>query len=166
MEYKDGAYALKHQGRYLKLAKEIASWSKDPSTQCGCVAVDPNTGAILSQGYNGFPRDIRDTFVRLNDRETKYKYVIHAEKNCIYNACMNGVSLNGAIFYVYGLPVCSECAKALIQVGARSVYYAHEQNETAAKRWEKSTEFTKELFKEAFVEYKDLTKLLTMEGNI
>ena len=163
MEYKDGAYARKHQGRYLSLAREISRWSKDPSTQCGCVAVDPNTGAILSQGYNGFPRDIKDTFVRLHDRETKYRYVIHAEKNCIYNACMNGVSLNGAIVYIYGLPSCSECAKALIQVGASAVYYAHEID-AVPERWKESTEFTKDLFDEAGVIYEDLSKVLFLEG--
>ena len=159
MEYKSEAYATKHQERYLKLAKEIASWSKDPSTKCGCVAVDPNTGAILSQGYNGFPRGIDDSAYRLNDRETKYKYMIHAEQNCIYNACMNGVSLNGSIIYIYGLPSCSECAKALIQVGAKAVYYGFEKK--LPDHWKESTDFSESLFKEGIVEYADISDLIT-----
>jgi len=46
-------------GRYISLAKEISSWSKDPSTQCGAVIVG-DSGQVLSQGYNGFPRGISD----------------------------------------------------------------------------------------------------------
>ena len=59
---------LKWKIRYLKLAKHIASWSKDPSTQCGAVIVNPDN-EIISVGFNGFPRGIEDTPLRLNDRE-------------------------------------------------------------------------------------------------
>jgi len=45
--------------RYLKLAKEVAQWSKDPSSKIGAVAVGPK-GNVLAQGYNGFPRGIFD----------------------------------------------------------------------------------------------------------
>jgi len=106
--------------RYLSLAKEVSTWSKDPSRKIGAIAVG-SKGQILSQGYNGFPRGIDDTLERYNDRETKYKYVVHAEMNVIYNATFNGVSLDGASLYVYGLPVCSECAKGIIQVGIKNV---------------------------------------------
>jgi dCMP deaminase len=105
----------------MAMAKEISSWSKDPNTQVGAVAVG-DKGQILSQGYNGFPRGILDRPDRLNDRETKYKFVVHAEMNVIYNATYSGVSLDGAQLYVYGLPVCNECAKGIIQVGIKEVY--------------------------------------------
>ena len=114
----------KNAERYLKLAKEVSTWSKDPSSKIGCVVVG-HKGQILSQGYNGFPRGINDSYSRLNHRETKYHYVVHAEKNAIYNACLNGVSLDGASMYVYGLPVCSECAKGIIQVGIKDVYISY-----------------------------------------
>ena len=45
--------------RYLKLAEEVSSWSKDPSTKIGAIAVG-NKGQVLAQGYNGFPRGIID----------------------------------------------------------------------------------------------------------
>jgi dCMP deaminase len=112
---------MKWNKRYLKLAKEVSTWSKDPSRKIGAVAVG-SKGQILSQGYNGFPRGIDDTEDRLNDRPTKYKYVVHAEMNVIYNATFSGVSLDGASLYVYGLPVCNECAKGIIQVGIKNVY--------------------------------------------
>ena len=78
--------------RYLDLAKQISTWSKDPSTKVGCVAIG-NEGQVLSQGYNGFPRNVLDSDERYLDKETKYNYIVHAEMNCIYHASINGVSL-------------------------------------------------------------------------
>ena len=78
--------------KYLDLARCIASWSKDPSTKIGAVAIGLK-GQVLAQGYNGFPRGIEDTYDRLNIREEKYKYIVHAEMNCVFNASLNGVSL-------------------------------------------------------------------------
>ncbi len=111
--------------RYMAMAKEVASWSKDPNTKVGAVAVGTK-GQILSQGFNGFPRGILDLPERLNEREVKYQFVVHAEMNVIYNATYSGVSLDGAKLYVYGLPVCNECAKGIIQVGIKEVYVAQE----------------------------------------
>ena len=81
--------------RYLDVASNIAQWSKDPSSKIGAVAVG-DKGQILAQGFNGFPRNIKDWEERLKVRETKYKFMIHAEMNAIYNATYNGVSLDGA----------------------------------------------------------------------
>lgn len=134
--------------RYLDLAKHISSWSKDPSTKIGAVAVGEK-GQILAQGYNGFPRGVEDTEHRLNNREEKYKFVVHAEQNCIYNATLNGVSLDGADLYVYGLPVCSECAKGVIQVGIKRVFICHPTDINLS--WEESYNNTKKMFQEAGV---------------
>ena len=134
---------------FLNLAKHISSWSKDPSTHIGAVAVDPDTRRVLSTGYNGFPRGVEDSDRRLNDKEAKYKFVVHAEQNCIYNATLNGVSLNGADLYVHGLPVCSECAKGVIQVGIKRVFICHPTN--IAPIWQDAYKFTKMMFAEAGV---------------
>lgn len=133
---------------YLNLAKTVSTWSKDPSTKIGAVAVGQN-GQILSQGYNGFPRGVEDSQRRLNDKEVKYKFVVHAEQNCIYNATLNGVSLNGADLYVHGLPVCSECAKGVIQVGIKNVFICHPAE--IAPIWQDAYKFTKQMFNEAGV---------------
>jgi dCMP deaminase len=134
--------------RFLSMAKELSSWSKDPSKQVGAVAVGKNNN-ILATGYNGFPRGIKDDG-RLDVREEKYKYVVHGEMNCIYNACHNGVSLDGATLYVYGLPVCSDCAKGVIQVGIEKVIM---QSDEMSPVWEDSFMLTKKMFKEAGVQY-------------
>ena len=106
--------------KYMELAKTIASWSKDPSTQVGAICVG-EIGQVLSQGYNGFPRGVLDLPEKLEDRTEKYKHTVHAEMNCIYHACRTGVSLKGSSMFVYGLPICHECAKAIIQVGIKKV---------------------------------------------
>ena len=134
--------------RYLSLAKEVSTWSKDPSRKIGAVAVG-SKGQILAQGYNGFPRGILDSADRYNDRSTKYKFVVHAEMNVIYNATFNGVSLDGARLFVYGLPVCSECAKGIIQVGISSVTIY--TDEIVPATWTESFEITNSLFEEAGV---------------
>lgn len=135
--------------RYLSLAREIAQWSKDPSRKIGAVAVGEK-GQVLAQGYNGFPRGIDDDPVRYDDRELKYKFVVHAEMNVIYNATYNGVSLNGATLYVTGLPVCSDCAKGIIQVGIRRVVMPIQE---VPEQWQQSFETTRRLFDEAKVEW-------------
>ena len=136
--------------RYINLAKEISTWSKDPSTKVGAVVIG-NNGEVLSQGYNGFPRGIKDTPQRLKDREKKYNLVVHAEMNAIYNASLNGVSLKGSTLYVYGLPICNECAKGVIQVGIDKVIATRPADYN--KEWDESIKDAKALFKEAEVEY-------------
>ena len=135
--------------RYLGIAKEVATWSKDPSSKIGAVAVGAK-GEILSTGYNGFPRHMRDEDQRYENREYKYAHIVHAEENCIYNACRNGVSLLGASMYVHGLPCCSNCAKGIIQVGINRVIM---NGDPFNERWRKSVELTIAMFNEAKVSY-------------
>ena len=132
--------------RYLKLAKEVATWSRDPSRKIGAVTVG-SIGEVLSQGYNGFPRGINDSDERYNDRETKYRYVVHAEMNCIYNATYTGTSLADSTLYVHGLPVCSECAKGIIQTGIKEVFWT--VDEDIPDRWTNSYATTKNMLREA-----------------
>lgn len=141
----------KWAARYFSLAAEAASWSKDPSSKVGCVYVGRN-GQILSTGFNGFPRGIEDSSERLNNRSIKYQYVVHAEKNGIYNACLNGVSLEGSLLFVSGLPICSECAKGIIQVGVSAVW-VRKQDIDKSGIWEEQWKITKNMFLESGVEY-------------
>jgi dCMP deaminase len=110
--------------RFLNLALHIAQWSKDPSTQVGCVVVGPDR-EIRSTGFNGFPRGIDDSMERLNDREKKYPLVCHAEENAIMHAARVGVSLKGCLAYVTW-PPCTRCARSLIQAGIHEIIYPAE----------------------------------------
>ena len=133
--------------RYLNLAKEISTWSKDPSTKVGAVVVG-DRDQIISQGYNGFPRGFNDSDEIYSNKQLKYKYIIHAEANAIYNALYNGAYVEGATIYVHGLPVCSECAKAIVQSGITRVVYDSEPKE----RWIQSCSDAMDIFKQAGVE--------------
>jgi len=138
--------------RYLDLAQHISTWSKDPSRQIGAVVVG-DSGQILSIGYNGFPRGINDD-ERLHDRETKYSLVVHAEMNAIYNATLNGISLRDSTLYVWGLPVCSDCARGVIQVGIKRVVM--NSFDDTIGHWSDHWEKTKAMFDEAKVQYRFL----------
>jgi len=142
--------SLKWDQRYLKLAEEVAGWSKDPSRKIGAVAVGAK-GQVLAQGFNGFPRGIDDSEERYNDRERKYELVVHAEMNVIYNATYNGVSLDGATLYVTGLPVCSECAKGIVQVGIKRVIM---RDMEIPDSWQESWRKTQEMFDETGIQFK------------
>lgn len=136
--------------RYLEMARQVSTWSKDPSTQVGAITVGQK-GQILSTGFNGFPRGIKDDFARLHDRETKYKYVVHAEKNVIYNACINTVSLEGSTLYLYGLPLCSECCKGIVQVGVSKVVMQYPTS--VSSTWSDSFLLTCNMLEEANITY-------------
>ena len=71
--------------------------------------------------------------------------------NVIYNATFSGVSLDGASLYVYGLPVCNECAKGIIQVGIKKVFIKYEGE--LPHIWSESWKSTMAMFHEAGIEY-------------
>jgi dCMP deaminase len=74
---------------------------------------------------------------------------VHGEMNAIYNACHSGASLDGATLYVTGLPVCSECAKGIIQVGIKRVIMEYPKD--IPDRWRNSMKTTSQMFKESGV---------------
>lgn len=144
--------SLKWHKRYLDVAREVAKWSKDPSTQTATVIVG-RSGQILSQGYNGFPRGLADTEERLNNRIMKYQYVVHGEMNAIFNACLSGVSLEGSTLYTVAsrpLSLCAECAKGIIQVGVSHVVVEILDGDIP-DRWVVSTDLARSMFDEAGV---------------
>lgn len=137
---------LKWDRRFLRLAKEIASWSKDPSTQTGAVIVRPDL-SIASIGFNGFPRGVDDSPARYADRELKYKLIVHCERNAYVFA---RESLKGFALYTYPFMSCSPCAGMGIQAGiARHV--APPLPEDKRERWAADMELATRMFNEAGV---------------
>jgi dCMP deaminase len=105
--------------RFMQLAQQVATWSKDPSTTVGCVLVKDKK--VVSLGYNGFPKNISDDLNRLYKREEKYEITVHAEVNAVTTAALHGVSTEGCTAYVTFNP-CSRCAAVLINAGIQSVF--------------------------------------------
>ena len=133
--------------RFLDLAAHIAGWSKDPSTQVGCVVVGPDR-EIRSTGFNGFPRGIEDRRERLEDRAQKYPLICHAEENAIMHAARIGVALKDCVAYVTW-PPCTRCARSLIQAGIREVVYPEPID--IPERWQEDFELSTDMFSEAGV---------------
>ena len=125
---------------FMAVAKLSSMRSKDPNTQVGACIVGKDN-KILSIGYNGTPNGFKDESFPW-DREgspldTKYLYVVHAERNAILNFRGNNKELENAKIYVDLFP-CNECAKEIIQSGIKEVIYLsdkyHDTNETIASK--------------------------------
>lgn len=104
--------------RFIELTNLIRFWSKD-NFKVGAVIVNDDR-VVLSTGYNGFPRGFPDTLERLEDKETKRLYAIHAEENAILNAAKNGICINNSTIYISSFP-CLNCAKRIVNSGIKEV---------------------------------------------
>lgn len=144
---------MKWDQRFIQLAKHIAQWSKDPSTQVGCVVVGPDR-EIRSTGFNGFPRGIEDTAERLSDRNLKYPLICHAEENAIMHAARIGVSLRDCIAYATW-PPCTRCARSLVQAGVREIVYP--ANLEIPERWLEDFNMSMTLLKEAGISVRSVS---------
>jgi len=102
---------------YLQIAEIAAKKSKDPSSQVGCVIVDPHN-KIISTGFNGFVAGCNES-VMTYDRPMKYNLIIHAEMNALMFA---NQSVKGCTVYVTHHP-CDNCFKHLLQAGIKKIYY-------------------------------------------
>lgn len=130
--------------RFLDLAKLVSGWSKDPSTKIGAVITDKDN-RVVSIGYNGFPKQLNDD-ERLDDRETKYKMIIHGEMNAILFA---NRSLDGCTLYTYPFMPCPRCASMIIQTGINRIVSYKNTND----RWEEEFKLSLSIFKEAGIDY-------------
>lgn len=132
--------------RWLAVAKLFASFSKDPSTGVGAVAVDSRKRLVAS-GFNGLSRRVEDSPERLHNRTTRYSLTVHAEINMLISAER---SLRGCTVYLWPLPCCSQCASALIQAGIARVV-APAPSPDLADRWGESIELAVMAMREAGV---------------
>lgn len=129
--------------RFLELAKLISTWSKDPSTKVGSVITN-NKNEVISLGYNGFPKNIKDD-ERILDRQQKLDIILHAEDNALLFA---KTDLTNTTIYTYPILPCSRCATKIIQTGiSKVVSFDH-----FPARWEDNLRLSISLFKEAGIE--------------
>lgn len=136
----------KWEARFMKMAQEVASWSRDPSTKVGCVIVRPDK-TIASLGFNGFARGVEDSSERLENRDQRLLFTTHAELNAILGAREH---LDGCSIFVWPMQPCAHCASAIIQSGIKTVYcpISDIRNE-----WADSFEAAFKMFVEAGVKF-------------
>ena len=143
---------------FLQMAELIASKSRDPSLQVGCVIVGSDCN-VISTGYNGFPRGIEyDDNSRL-ERPKKYAFMVHAELNAVIHAGRDRAKKGTA--YVacvsknkVGRVPCVECAKSLINAGISNIVMWDVPNiidKNIPGTWRASLEYSLEMLREAGV---------------
>lgn len=136
----------KWDARFIQLAKHVAEWSKDPSTKCGAIITQGNQ--IISLGFNGFAKGCDDNPELYNNREHKYKRILHAEQNALLFANQD---ITGATCYIWPMPPCSTCCAMLIQKGIKHIVAAQPSYEQTY-RWGSMFDESKKMCKEAEVE--------------
>lgn len=143
---------------FMTMVYLIAMKSKDPSSKLGAVIVGKNN-EILSTGYNGFVRNVDDEIEERYERPEKYHWFEHAERNAIYNAARNGISLNDTIMYTNGTP-CSDCCRAIIQSGLKTVIVHDMWDNNNSEKWGDSAKRSRIMLSEAKI------NLRIYDGNI
>lgn len=117
--------------RYLGLAKEISSWSKDPSTKVGAVLVNAQN-RIVSTGFNGFPARHSDDPAKYADRAYKYAHIIHAERNALSVPHRRQIALS-TIYSSF--PCCPTCMTLICKAGVRRVVCPPVPTEGKPREW-------------------------------
>ena len=118
--------------RFIKLTKQVATWSSCFKTDRQVGAIITRDKRILTTGYNGAPAGLvsckdKGECMRVKlgiPSGTRHElcYAVHAEQNAIIQAAKQGISLEGATLYCTHQP-CSICAKMIINSGIRRVVF-------------------------------------------
>lgn len=104
------------------LARVVATKSTCPRAKVGAVFFSPDY-EVLATGYNGAPRGLahcEDKGCTMQDGHCVSSS--HAELNAVTQAARRGTPLQGSILYCTHSP-CNTCAKMLVNLGIKSVYY-------------------------------------------
>lgn len=137
--------------RFLKLAREVSTWSKDPSTKTGAVIVRHDR-TVCAVGFNGFPRYMPDRPELYENREEKYSRIVHCEMNALLHSFAPVI---GYTLYTYPFASCDRCAVHMLQAGiARFVFPSLPPDK--ADRWKDSLVKTLQYFNECNVDYLEI----------
>jgi dCMP deaminase len=114
---------------FMKIAGVVASRSNCMKRKVAALIVAD--GRIISTGYNGTPRGVKNCneggCPRCNSFSPSGKglsecFCSHAEENAIVQASYHGISIKGAIIYTTFSP-CLMCTKMIINSGLTEVVY-------------------------------------------
>lgn len=114
---------------FMAIANVVAKRSNCSRRHVGAVMVKDNH--ILSSGYNGTPRKVKNCFAggcpRCAGKAVSGTHLdeclcVHAEQNAICQAALYGHALDGATVYVTISP-CLTCAKLMVNAGVKEVVY-------------------------------------------
>lgn len=114
---------------FMNIAKVVRSRSNCTSAPKGAILVKDKR--IISTGYNGTPRGIRncneggckrcaERTLDKSGQKLDECTCSHAEENAIVHAAFHGISTKGATLYVTFTP-CLTCAKMIINAGIERI---------------------------------------------
>jgi dCMP deaminase len=146
--------------KWLTLALACANASYDPATRVGAVIVRGD--AAVASGHNRFPYTVRSLPSRLNDRATKLRFMLHAERVAMLNALKNGVPLFDCTLYlaatdstgeIWGGPPCANCMIELVEAGLRHVVSLPQKK---VSKWSDDLALSREIIAEAGVGFEEV----------
>ena len=114
---------------FMEIAKVVAKRSNCSRRQVAAVIVQSNH--LISTGYNGTPRGVKNCFAggcprcagKVKSGENLDECLcVHAEQNAICQAAYYGHATAGSTIYVTISP-CLTCAKLIINAGIKEVVY-------------------------------------------
>lgn len=132
----------------LRYACQYASLhSDDMWTQVGAVFV--SDGRVVAAA-NKLPDGVRRLPGRLQERETKYRFIEHAERGVIYKAARLGIATDGGRLYCPWF-ACTDCARAIICAGVREVVGLISLRVATPDRWEADVSLAERMLSESGV---------------
>lgn len=142
----------------LEQALKAARNSIDPNTRVGALIV--GAAGVMALGFNHFPTGVRASLGRLQDRDTKLRYMVHGEMAALLTALAGlGAGVIGGTLYLaaidaetgekWGGAPCENCTKHLIQAGIKRIVTLPMKN--ASSRWKEEIERSQATLKEAGV---------------
>lgn len=137
---------------FLQMARHVSTRSKDPKRKCGAVIVDP-TDILVSTGYNGFPRCIRDRPEDYANKALKLQKIIHAEVNAVIWAKRD---LTDHKMYIWPLMPCSRCATIILQTGISMIVYPIQDDVAIISSWTESQSIAVDMFQEGRTKMKGI----------
>jgi len=152
---------MKWDLRFLKLARLVASWSKDPSTKTGAVIVRPDL-TVASVGFNGFPTRMQDKpeWLANENRETeKYPRMVHCEVNAVLHS---KEPVTGYTLYTVPFASCGRCAVQMIQAGLNRFVFP-ESSTDGLSRWAQEFTRTKSYLNDAKIPWMEYTNEIIQE---
>lgn len=146
---------------FMRMAYLVAMRSKDTRTKIGSVLVRDNI--VISTGYNGFSRGVKDLPERYEDRDLKRKIVNHSEENTILQCARLGISSDNSTLITPGIP-CHSCARILIQGGVKEIVIHSQWPNLTHSSWTESTKLAEELLNEVGIKIRVFGKILNVVG--
>jgi dCMP deaminase len=107
---------------FMSIALAVATRATCDRKHVGAILVRDKT--ILSTGYNGAPRGMKDCDQIGHMMEDGHCVrTTHAEANAIVQAAKNGTSVDGSTIYTTASP-CWQCFKLIVNAGVKNIVFA------------------------------------------